>query len=105
LEDAVGEILGKQTGIAKAEEIELQGLGFDAPGTRDVADLDTVEIRLTGDRTKARDLASEETDLIGTFRMRIREGVEEFGIELVSVIGAGLKVLQIVHPGNSLILP
>src|SRR5918997_5145709 len=62
LEERRREVLGEDPLLAEAPQVELEGFGFDQPSFWPVAELQLVEIRLTGDRAGGGQLVRRKLD-------------------------------------------
>jgi hypothetical protein len=78
--------------VAEAVHVELQGLGFDEPGTRHVIDHQNREVRLSGDRAERGEFRHGEAREVIRVRMRVRHPVELRGFRRIGE-GAGMPEL------------
>src|SRR5829696_7466945 len=97
LEERRREVLGEGPLVAEAPQIELESFGFDQPSFWAVAELQLVEIRLTGDRTRRGQLVRRELD----HRIRVpvtpRHHVEPLRSDRPDCVAPQNSILLLLH--------
>ena len=85
LHNDIHAILVKITMVAEREQVQLEALALDHTFARDITDVDMPEVRLSGFRTKSRELGTVEGHQVLVLGVFVLEGLEHFGVVLVRV--------------------
>ena len=97
LHDLVDAVLVEIPMIPKTEQIQFQALALDHPHVRNITDPDLGEVRLSRDRTQARELRAVEPHPVIVALMLVDERLQNLRsivTFIFSLLAEGLKTLQ-----------